>query len=144
MLPHMSKKKDDILPLSDKEYYQKKRKGGRPKVPDELKRDTKFPLCLTKEEHARLKGMTLNSNYNSVSDFIRAMLFENTVKLYYEDKNTEKMFFQLSKIGTNINQIARFFNVMKDNYNAISKDEIEKYMLQLEKHVDDINKLDED
>lgn len=99
-------------------------KGGRPKKNELKKRTIRHDIYFSQEEHVKLNSMVNSSNYLSTNEFIRAMLFEQSIKLYYEDKNREIIIQQLSKIGGNVNQIAKRMNQMKNTYNTVSEKDI--------------------
>lgn len=101
-----------------------KNRGGRPSKEEEKKRTLIQKLYLNQEENLKLVNMLQSSNFQNMNDFIRAMLFENKIKIYFEDRNREKLIYQLSKIGGNVNQIATRMNQMKNNYNSVSEKEI--------------------
>ncbi len=99
--------------------------GGRPEKEPTVKRTHFHKFYMNQEEKNKLDAMYNSSSFQSKNELIRAMLFENSVKLYYEDKNRETLIYHLGKIGGNVNQIAKNMNKMKNTFNSVSKKDMD-------------------
>ena len=91
------------------------------------------------EQHQLLKELAKENNV-TIAQFIRTKLDinldENDVKKRYKNreekdltKKDEMMIYQVMKIGTNLNQIAKKINTKKDDINTI---EILKSLVKIE------------
>lgn len=87
-----------------------KNKGGRPL----LRKGRKSHLLqfnVDDEQLHYLKEKLRNSHYHGMSELIREMLFKRHITLTVENVEARKLQFELAKIGTNINQIAKRCNI---------------------------------
>ena len=99
-----------------------KRLGGRPTI--EEKRNKKMLLCFTEKEWAMLKANAEKTEYKDFSSYLRARIFNRKITILTEDKNLVHLIYQLAKIGTNINQIARYFNTKKEENSSMNNEQI--------------------
>ncbi|MBO7144739.1 MAG: plasmid mobilization relaxosome protein MobC [Salinivirgaceae bacterium] len=88
----------------------KKNKGGRPRLTIGAKNKT-LKMCVTDKQFQELQVKLKASQYRGMSDLLRAMVFDRRITILTEDTNLHKLLFELSKIGTNINQIAKRCNI---------------------------------
>ena len=81
-------------------------------------RNESIYLRLTKEEKENIKEKADLSNM-TISEFIRQSVLTASVKINIinrkDNKQLQELIYQLSKIGTNINQIAHQMNAGIDN-----------------------------
>lgn len=68
-------------------------------------------MCVTDEQFQELQVKLKTSQFRGMSDLLRAMVFDRRITILTEDTNLHKLLYELSKIGTNINQIAKRFNI---------------------------------
>lgn len=99
----------------------KKRNGGRPPICD--KRVHAVKLYLNDAELSHANRLLCQSHYKSLNEFIRAALFDKA-SLVYVDEGSKQIAYQLAKIGTNVNQIARYYNEFAPNDPRLGKDEV--------------------
>lgn len=82
-------------------------------VDDKYKRNTVITLRLTDMELATLDKACDNTGL-SRSDYLRNLIMQNTPKIHFEiiaDMDVlRKLVSEYGKIGSNLNQIAKFFN----------------------------------
>ena len=82
-------------------------KGGRPKT--EIKKNKRIYVRLTSEELKTVREKILpQTNFKTVSRFIRFLIFNKSVNVISKDYT--RTLFELGKIGSNINQIAKKIN----------------------------------
>ena len=67
-------------------------------------------IRLTISELDELKELVQQNNVKNISDFIRQVIFTGKFKTTQAQQNYEALLYQVSKIGNNINQIARLCN----------------------------------
>ena len=83
------------------------------KIDDKYKRNTVVTLRLTDMELATLDKACENTNL-SRSDYLRNLIMHNTPQIHFEvvaDMNElRKLVGEYGKIGSNLNQIAKYFN----------------------------------
>ena len=90
---------------------------------------TKFIKVRVTEEEKRLILERANSAGVTLSVFARNLLLSETLR----SKTDVQMVFQMKKIGTNLNQIAHYINMLPFDENVISS------LSDINKLVDDIN-----
>ena len=74
-------------------------------------------LRLSDDEYRILKSKVEGSKHSNISDFLRQFIVEGIV--YYVDYEYLREYdYQLSKIGTNINQIAHRINETRSIYQS--------------------------
>lgn len=83
------------------------------KVDDKYKRNTVITLRLTDMELAVLDKACDNTGL-SKSDYLRSLIMQNSPKIHFEiiaDMDViKKLVGEYGKIGSNLNQIAKYFN----------------------------------
>ena len=83
------------------------------KIDDKYKRNTVVTLRLTDMELATLDKACENTNL-SRSDYLRNLIMHNTPQIHFDviaDMNElRKLVGEYGKIGSNLNQIAKYFN----------------------------------
>lgn len=88
----------------------KSNKGGRP--PKKLgKKEHLIQFLVTDEQFQVLWGLLRTSHYHGMAELLRAMVFDKKIQIVTENAEARKWLFELSKIGTNINQIAKRCNI---------------------------------
>lgn len=87
-----------------------KNSGGRPPLKLGAKNKT-IKMCVTDEQFRELQAKLKASQYRGLSELLRAMVFDRRITILTEDSNLRTLLFELSKIGTNINQIAKRCNI---------------------------------
>ena len=90
---------------------------------------TKFIKVRVTEEEKRFILERANSAGVTLSVFARSLLLSETLR----SKTDVQMVFQMKKIGTNLNQIAHYINMLPFDENVISS------LSDINKLVDDIN-----
>lgn len=100
----------------------KNKKGGRPPINDKRKHSVR--LYLNDDELSNVRRLLEQSHYKNLNEFVRAALFDK-VSLVYIDEGTKQIVYHLSKIGTNVNQIARYFNEFNPKEPHLSKSDID-------------------
>lgn len=95
---------------------QKSRPGGRRKLNASERREIKLQLHVTKDEYDLLKTLWQASGQRFISDYLRSMVLEpgkakNLVNNSALIRQLDKTGTTLSKIGSNINQLARYANI---------------------------------
>lgn len=88
----------------------KKNKGGRPHLKIGAKNKT-VKMCVTDEQFQELQVKLKTSQYRGLSELLRAMVFDKRITIITENANSRELLYELSKIGTNINQIAKRCNI---------------------------------
>ena len=66
------------------------------------------------EEYERLKRQIYNTNFNSVTSFCKQICLNKKVKILKDYSIYKNLIKEISKIGNNINQIARYCNYYKE------------------------------
>lgn len=88
----------------------KSNKGGRPQK--KLgKKEHLIQFLVTDEQSQVLRGLLETSHYQRMSELLRAMVFDKKIKVTTENANARELQYELAKIGTNINQIAKRCNI---------------------------------
>ena len=55
------------------------------------------------------------------------MIFDKKITIQTEDKNLSKLTFQIAKIGNNLNQIAHYFNIKKEENPSITNEHLKTF-----------------
>lgn len=84
--------------------------GGRPPMKHGAKNKT-IKMCVTDEQFQELQVKLKTSQYRGLSELLRAMVFDKRITIITENANSRELLYELSKIGTNINQIAKRCNI---------------------------------
>ncbi|MHA6250055.1 plasmid mobilization protein [Pontibacter sp. CAU 1760] len=113
-----------------------KSKGGRPPMRAAEKRRKSASIRLTEDERTNLEQWAANAGYKDLSEYMRArLLSENNAPLY----NPKKLFRAidqtggaLKKVGTNINQIAKYVHYLEKN-NMVAGEVIAEYNQHFQK-----------
>lgn len=101
-----------------------KRLGGRPPIEEKEKRNKKKTICFTEREYEKLKTEAEKTRSKDFNAYLRARILDKKITILTEDKNLSKLLFQLAKIGNNINQIAHFFNIKKEENPSMNNEQI--------------------
>jgi len=78
------------------------------------KRTELVSFRLTPMEKNKLNNLITEYQVKNVSDFIRQVILTGKFKTTRAQQNYEALLYQISKIGNNINQIARLCNIDKE------------------------------
>lgn len=100
-----------------------KRQGGRPE--SENKKNRIIKVYLSEDEYEKIKKTKENSKEKSISNLVKKCILKKEIRIKYEDKQTEKIAYEMHKIGVNINQIAHYFNIKKELNPELSRQQIE-------------------
>ena len=104
---------------NEQQVAEWKPKGGRPRMRTEEKRRKSAGIRLTDEERARLEQRAAEAGYKDLSEYIRVRLLSDDSAPAYNPKKLframDKMGGALKKIGTNINQVARYVHYLEKN-----------------------------
>jgi hypothetical protein len=100
----------------EKKKYNKKNIGGRKKLPSNQLKSKKLQMHVTALEYNNIQALYKASGKKTLSDFMRTMVLDenksnsiiNNVELI---KHLDKIGKEISRIGTNINQLARYANI---------------------------------
>lgn len=104
-------------------------KGGRPPLPEHEKRKHRFEIWLNDFELADLQNLTEETAL-SRADVIRSLIAKRRIKRVTVPTVNLKTYSELGRIGTNVNQLAKFaneygygegFKNMDDLYHVINK-----------------------
>ncbi|MFD3002668.1 plasmid mobilization relaxosome protein MobC [Pontibacter toksunensis] len=94
-------------------------KGGRPKLPAGEKRGFVVKLRFTEKERVQLEEQVREAGYNDRSEYLRRKIFASADVPVHNPKQLfralDKTGGELKRIGTNINQIARYINYLEKN-----------------------------
>ncbi|WP_137403725.1 plasmid mobilization relaxosome protein MobC [Echinicola rosea] len=82
---------------------------GRPKKPEDQKRNIKFTFRMTEEE-LRLLGSLCEVAAMPAADVVRSCVFKNRLPKAKVAKLDRQTYMELKRIGNNINQIAKHLN----------------------------------
>ncbi len=88
----------------------KNNKGGRPPQ-KQGKKDQLVQFWVTSEQFRVLRGFLKASQYHGMSELLRSMVFDKKIKVTTENANARELQYELARIGTNINQIAKRCNI---------------------------------
>lgn len=74
-------------------------------------RKRNIPLCIrvSEKEHQALEQKLKESNKNK-TDYLVSILLNQEICVYSFDQDIKEIFYELQKIGVNLNQIARKIN----------------------------------
>ena len=96
-----------------------KPKGGRPRMRAEDKRGKTVGIRITDEERTRLEQRATAAGYKDLSEYMRVRLLSEDSAPVHNPKKLFKAFDKtgtaLKKVGTNINQIARYVHYLEKN-----------------------------
>lgn len=95
--------------MSSQEEEQDQRKGGRPRKDPEDRRSNVHGLRLSPNEKEELKARADRAGLN-LSEYIRSRALGKKIKTEVE----EEAIRQIRRVGTNLNQIAKWANEGKD------------------------------
>lgn len=107
----------------------KRNVGGRPRLPDHEKRTNRIEVWLSDFELLDLVRMT-DETALSRADVIRALIAKRPIRRLTVPKVNLETYSELGRIGTNVNQLAKFaneygygegFKQMDDLYHVINK-----------------------
>ena len=101
------------------------RQGGRPVLED--KRNKRITILFTQKEIENLKSVAQKTKMKDFNSYLRARIFNNKLSIQTEDKNLTNLVFQLAKIGNNLNQIAHYFNIRKEENPTINDEQIKTF-----------------
>ena len=87
----------------------KNSKGGRPPK-KQGKKDHLVQFLVSGEQFQVLRGLLKASHYHGMAELLRTMVFDKKINVLTENANARDLQFELSKIGANINQIAKRCN----------------------------------
>ena len=117
-------------------------KGGRPKLSQEERRDSVYKLRLTDKERADLEQQASEAGFKDVSVYVRKKLFSAGNAPAYNPKALfkaiDKTGVALKKIGTNINQIARYVHYL-EQHNMVEG----KVMAEYNQHFEELLKVED-
>ena len=121
-----------------------KKQGGRPI--SEEKRNKTIKLRFTEKELKNLKEKAQKTKIKDFNTYLRTLIFDKKITILTEDKNTSNLTYQIAKIGNNLNQIAHYFNIKKEENPTISNehlktfDEIKFLLFEVNKSLKNQNK----
>jgi hypothetical protein len=100
----------------EKKKYNKKNIGARKKLPSNQLKSKKLQMHVTALEYTNIQALYKASGKKTLSDFMRTMVLDenksnsiiNNIELI---KHLDKIGKEVSRIGTNINQLARYANI---------------------------------
>ena len=114
------------------------KKGGRPEMEEDLKRNRKIIFRLTNKEFKTIEERMQIDGIKKISNYLRIMIFpkesKNKIRLSKEDK----LLFEINKIGVNINQIAKRINA--NNLTELRTEEL-KYLISVDASLRSLLKL---
>lgn len=100
------------------------------------KMDERIEIRLTKSEKNRIRRYAAESSHKTLSSYTRDRLLHPV--LFVENPEPySKVAYELNRIGTNINQIARRVNT----HDEVTKNDMEELKFAVKKMKQDINKL---
>ncbi len=103
----------------DPEFIKTKR-GQKENMKDENKRDLYLKVRVSQAEMDAIKKKFANSGMNTLSGFVRAMIFEGYI-VHIDENELKRLNVLANNIANNINQIAHRANVT----NKVYKEDIE-------------------
>lgn len=115
-----------------------KRLGGRPPIEEKEKRNKKKTICFTEREYEKLKTEAEKTRSRDFNAYLRARIMNKKITILTEDKNLSKLIFQLARIGTNINQIAHYLNINKEENPTLNNEQIQ-ILKNIESALVDVN-----
>lgn len=108
--------------------YNGNKGGGRPRI-ERGKKNKTIQFCISNEQFQELQDKLKESQYHGMSELLRAMVFDKKIQIVTENAEARKLLFELSKIGTNINQIAKRCNIDSIGGQPVHLKLSEKYMI---------------
>ena len=93
----------------DPAIYQVKRKGGRPKKSSDIQRSKIIGFRVKLSEYYKLKSQAETLGLR-VPDFCRTLVLGKKVESVLVKQANQEAVRQLSRIGVNINQVAKHYN----------------------------------
>ncbi len=100
------------------------------------KMDERIEIRLTKSEKNKIRRYAAESNHKTLSSYTRDRLLHPV--LFVENPEPySKVSYELNRVGTNINQIARRVNT----HDEVTKNDMEELKVAVKKMKQDINKL---
>ena len=93
------------------------------------KKDKLVQFLISSEEFQVLRGLLKTSQYRGMSELLRAMVFNRRITILTKDTNLHKLLYELSKIGANINQIAKRCNIDAIGGQSVHLKFSEKYII---------------
>lgn len=115
-----------------------KRLGGRPTIEEKEKRNKKKTICFTEREYEKLKTEAEKTRSRDFNAYLRARILDKKITILTEDKNLGELIFQLAKIGNNINQIAHYLNINKEENPTLNNEQIQ-ILKNIESALVDVN-----
>lgn len=115
-----------------------KRLGGRPPIEEKEKRNKKKTICFTEREYEKLKTEAEKTRSRDFNAYLRARILDKKITILTEDKNLGELIFQLAKIGNNINQIAHYLNINKEENPTLNNEQIQ-ILKNIESALVDVN-----
>ncbi|RDV11880.1 plasmid mobilization relaxosome protein MobC [Pontibacter diazotrophicus] len=104
---------------NEEQLSEWKSKGGRPKLSAGERRDFMLRIRLTEQERKDLAELASEAGYNDVSVYARNKLFAPAHTPIHNPKQLfraiDKTGAALKRVGTNINQIARYVHYLEKN-----------------------------
>lgn len=100
------------------------------------KMDERIEIRLTKTEKNRIRKYAVESNHKTLSSYTRDRLL-HPVMFIENPEPYSNISYELNRIGTNINQIARRVNT----HDEVTKNDMEELKIAVKKMKQDINKL---
>ncbi len=117
-LPMFANEHGKMTQLQKKENQKHKttRKGGRKKLRESQKRSIKLQVHVTQQEYEKLKEQYQISGILYLSDFLRILILNERKSRSIMNKRElirqlDQTGAQISRIGNNINQIAKYANI---------------------------------
>ncbi len=110
---------------------------------DDAAKTKRFEIRLSENEYVQLQALAEDFEM-TVSDYIRWSIFQRnvTMRILLDDESSalSKIRFQLDKIGTNINQIAKVLNSGFVNPQMF-RDELKAMFLEIHNEIDLLNRV---
>jgi|SRR5699024_5917170 len=100
------------------------------------KMDERIEVRLTKSEKKKIRKHAAKSNHKTLSSYARDRLL-HPVMFVENPAPFSKVSYELNRIGTNINQIARRVNT----HDEVTKNDVEELKVAFKKMKQDIHKL---
>lgn len=100
------------------------------------KMDERIEIRLTKSEKNKIRKYAAESNHKTLSSYTRDRLLHPVIFVENPEPYS-KVSYELNRIGTNINQIARHVNT----HDEVTKNDMKDLKVAVKKMKQDINKL---
>ena len=114
------------------------KKGGRPEMEEDLKRNRKIIFRLTNKEFKTIEERMQIYGIKKISNYLRIMIFPKEYKNKIRLSKEDKLLFEINKIGVNINQIAKRINA--NNLTELRTEEL-KYLISVDASLRSLLKL---